>query len=67
LISAGFGNSFGHPHPDVIGRLEQRHTAILRTDLDGLVTASTDGRRLWFDQSNWHAHWSGLDPSYLYH
>ncbi|MGH9648730.1 MAG: ComEC/Rec2 family competence protein, partial [Bryobacteraceae bacterium] len=39
LISAGYENSFGHPHPDVLGRLSARHAAVLRTDLDGLVTA----------------------------
>ncbi len=53
LISAGFENSFGHPHPDVIRRLEARRAAILRTDLDGLVTAATDGRRLWFNEMAW--------------
>ncbi|MCU1337381.1 MAG: internalization-related competence protein ComEC/Rec2 [Bryobacterales bacterium] len=53
LISAGYENSFGHPHPDIIGRLSARHAAILRTDLDGLVTARTDGRGLWFDLQAW--------------
>jgi competence protein ComEC len=46
VISAGFENTFGHPHPDVMGRLETRHTTILRTDLDGLATVRTDGKRL---------------------
>jgi competence protein ComEC len=49
IISAGFQNSFGHPHPDVLARLAGRHAAVLRTDLDGLVTVRTDGRRLWFE------------------
>jgi competence protein ComEC len=53
IVSAGYENSFGHPHPDVIKRLEDRHAAILRTDLDGLVTVSTDGKHLWFDQMAW--------------
>jgi competence protein ComEC len=53
LISAGFENSFGHPHPDVVGRLTARHAAILRTDLGGLVTARTDGKGLWFDIQAW--------------
>jgi competence protein ComEC len=48
VISAGYENSFGHPHPDVLKRLFDRHAAVLRTDLDGLVTVSTDGRRLWW-------------------
>jgi competence protein ComEC len=55
LISAGFDNSFGHPHRDVVARLAERHTAILRTDLDGLVTVRTDGRRLWFDETAWES------------
>ncbi len=46
LISAGPGNSYGNPHPDVLRRLEQRHAAILRTDRMGLVTVRTDGRRI---------------------
>jgi competence protein ComEC len=53
LISAGFENSFGHPHPDVLARLSARHAAILRTDLDGLVSARTDGRSLWFALQSW--------------
>jgi competence protein ComEC len=53
IVSAGYENSFGHPHPDVLKRLEARHAALLRTDLDGLVTVSTDGKRLWFDQMAW--------------
>ena len=53
LISAGYENSFGHPHPDVLKRLSERHAAVLRTDLDGLVTASTDGRSVFFDLQTW--------------
>jgi len=53
VISAGFENSFGHPHPDVLGRLEARRTAILRTDLDGLSSVRTDGNRLWFGMQSW--------------
>lgn len=53
LVSAGFENGFGHPHRDVLARLSARHAAILRTDLDGRVTARTDGRRLWFESQGW--------------
>ncbi|MEQ1946110.1 MAG: ComEC/Rec2 family competence protein [Bryobacteraceae bacterium] len=49
IISAGFENSFGHPHVDVLARLGERKTAILRTDRDGLVTVCTDGKKLWWD------------------
>jgi competence protein ComEC len=54
VISAGFENSFGHPHPTVLARLAQRHLAILRTDQDGLVTVRSDGHKLWFDSMLWH-------------
>jgi len=53
LISSGYENSFGHPHPDVLGRLSARHAAVLRTDLDGLVTARTDGHSVFFDLQAW--------------
>jgi competence protein ComEC len=46
VISAGFENSYGHPHPSVVERLHEHHAAILRTDLDGAITIRTDGRKL---------------------
>jgi competence protein ComEC len=46
LISAGYENSFHHPHPDVLERLADHHTSVLRTDAEGLVTVRTDGHRL---------------------
>jgi competence protein ComEC len=49
VISAGFENSFGHPHRDVVARLGADHAAILRTDRDGLVTIRSDGHKLSFD------------------
>ena len=46
LISAGFENSYGHPHPTVVARLREHHAAILRTDRDGMITIRTDGRKI---------------------
>ena len=46
VVSAGYENLFHHPHPAVLERYAEHHTSVLRTDLDGLVTVSTDGRRL---------------------
>jgi competence protein ComEC len=45
VISAGYGNSYGHPNPDVLDRLAQHGAMVLRTDEDGLVSIRTDGRR----------------------
>jgi competence protein ComEC len=44
LISAGRGNSFGHPAREVLDRLEQAGARVLRTDRDGQITIETDGR-----------------------
>jgi competence protein ComEC len=43
LVSAGRGNSFGHPAPEVLERLERAGVRILRTDRDGEITIDTDG------------------------
>ena len=46
VISAGYENSYGHPHPDVLARLSERRVAVFRTDRDGLVSIRSDGRRI---------------------
>lgn len=46
LISAGRGNTFGHPAPEVIQRLELIGARIYRTDLDGEITVESDCRRV---------------------
>ena len=64
IISAGYENSFGHPHPDVVRRLEERHITILRTDNDGLVTVRTDGQNLAFDSMAWGGPRFGQPPAF---
>jgi len=44
LLSAGPGNAFGHPAPDVLDRLQSIGARIYRTDRDGEITLTTDGR-----------------------
>lgn len=46
VISDGFENSFHHPHPEVMSRLWVHHAEILRTDLQGLITIRSDGKKL---------------------
>jgi competence protein ComEC len=46
IVSAGLENSYGHPNREVVERLERHGAVVLRTDLDGLVTVRSDGRRL---------------------
>ena len=46
VASCGLGNSYGHPHQEVVDLLAQRGIELLRTDLDGTVTVWTDGQEL---------------------
>jgi competence protein ComEC len=46
IISVGGTNSYGHPSPELLGRLEAAGVRILRTDRDGAVHVLTDGHRL---------------------
>ena len=42
VVSAGFENRFGFPHPDVLRRYAARHFLVARTDLDGAVQVRID-------------------------
>ncbi|MGB9941246.1 MBL fold metallo-hydrolase [Methanosarcina sp.] len=42
IIEVGAGNDYGHPHAEVLERLEKAST-VYRTDLDGTITVTTDG------------------------
>ena len=44
VISVGRRNRYGHPTPEVLGRLVTRGVTILRTDERGTITFSTDGQ-----------------------
>jgi competence protein ComEC len=43
VYSAGAGNQYGHPHPEVIERLRAAGVEIYGTDVHGSVTVTTDG------------------------
>ncbi len=49
VISAGKGNPFNHPSPEVIERLGQQPgtAGVYRTDRDGTIELVTDGSSLW--------------------
>lgn len=46
VISYAEGNSYGHPHKEVLERLEERGVATFKTAESGAVTMYTDGRRV---------------------
>ena len=51
LISAGAGNRFRHPHPEVIDRLDDAGIRVLRTDLEGCFVIQIDSNKI--SQIDW--------------
>jgi competence protein ComEC len=44
IISLGANNSYNHPHDSVIKRYKEKKIKIYRTDIDGTVTITSDGK-----------------------
>ncbi len=61
VISAGYENSYGHPHPDILNRIWDHGAYVLRTDRLGLITIETDGERMEVRANAW----SGVGPGTL--
>lgn len=48
VISVGAGNDYGHPHEEVLSRLEDAEVFVYRTDELGTIVAVSDGNRVTF-------------------
>ena len=46
VVSCGWQNRFGFPHPEVLRRYRKQQAQVYRTDLNGAVELATDGRQL---------------------
>lgn len=46
VIQCGEGNSYGHPHAEILERLESRGVKYYRNDSDGTVTVYSDGEEI---------------------
>lgn len=47
IISCGLNNSYGHPHQEVLDRLDARGIETYRTDLQGCITVSVSEEGIW--------------------
>ena len=61
VVSAGFLNRFGHPHPDVQSRYLAVHSGLFNTATDGAVEVWVRGGELRsvraYRQRRWRPHW----------
>ena len=56
VISCGKGNSYGHPHDEVLSRLHDADVFTFRTDLQGDITCTSNGSTVKFRvDRNWNA------------
>ncbi len=61
VISLGV-NNYGHPAPETLARLAAAHVAVWRTDRDGTVTLTTDGRTFRMRSRDRTAVFDATDP-----
>lgn len=58
VISCGEGNTYGHPHAEVLNNLRAMKTQVFRTDEQGTVIVNSDGEKLTWNCSpseSWQA------------
>ena len=48
VISCGTGNSYGHPHDAALSRLRDADVTLYRTDLQGTIVCTSDGKTVRF-------------------
>lgn len=51
VISAGKGNSYGHPHDEVLSRFRDADVTLFRTDMQGDIICTSDGSSVSFTVS----------------
>lgn len=47
VVSAGTGNSYGHPASEVVARVQDYGVPLFNTASDGTITLVSDGQRVW--------------------
>lgn len=52
VISCGEGNSYGHPHAEVLNELRSEYVEVFRTDEQGTIVATSDGEKIRWNMSS---------------
>lgn len=52
VISCGEGNSYGHPHAEVLNELRADGVEVFRTDEQGTIVATSDGKKIEWNMSS---------------
>ncbi len=63
VICTGKGNDYGHPHKETLGRLATARIKVYRTDMDGTVIASSDGKNITFNKKASYSSSSKATPT----
>lgn len=51
IISCGLGNTYGHPNDEVLKRLYDRNVDVFRTDLQGTIVFTSNGKNIWVNKN----------------
>lgn len=49
VVSAGVGNRYGHPHAEVLERVETQGALVVSTAESGTIVFKSDGKRVWIE------------------
>lgn len=52
VISVGEGNDYGHPHSETLAKLAEAGVQVFRTDLQGTIVATSDGKSIIFNKKS---------------
>jgi competence protein ComEC len=69
IISVGIRNPFGHPNPEVLKRYQNLEIKVYRTDKNGAITITTDGKDYWMETMSSYRNLNKLNsarPSDIY-